>query len=200
MRLFATRLLGSRQLLAMIAMITIIAIGSVSPARATVLTYTAVLNGASESPANASTGVGSCQVDYDDVANTLHVQAVFSGLVGNTTASHIHCATAVAFTGTAGVATTTPTFAGFPSGVTAGTYDNTLDLGLATSFNPSFVTAHATIAASAAFLVQSLANGTAYWNIHSSAFPGGEIRGFPRLVNSTPAAQGTWGRLKSLYR
>lgn len=197
MRLFATRLLGSRQLLAMIAMI---ALGSVSPARATVISYTATLDGASESPANASTGVGSRQVDYDDVANTLHVHAVFSGLVGNTTASHIHCATALAFTGTAGVATTTPTFAGFPSGVTAGTYDNTLDLTLASSYNPSFVTAHGSIAGAAAFIVASLANGTAYWNVHSSAFPGGEIRGFPRPVNSTPAARGTWGEIKSLYR
>lgn len=197
MRLFATRLLGSRQLLAIIA---IIALGSVSPARATVLTYTATLDGPSESPANASPGVGSCQVDYDDVANTLHVHAVFSGLAGTTTASHIHCATALAFSGTAGVATTTPTFAGFPLGVTAGTYDNTLDLGLATSYNPAFVTAHSTIAGAAAFIVASLANGTAYWNVHSTAFPGGEIRGFPRLVNSTPAAQGTWGKIKSLYR
>lgn len=198
MRLFATRLLGSRQLLAMVA---VIAIGSVTPARAAVLTYTAVLNGANESPANASTGTGTCQVDYDNVANTLHVHADFTGLVGTTTASHIHCATAVAFTGTAGVATTTPTFAGFPSGVTAGTYDNTLDLSLATSFNPSFVTAHGgTPAGAAAFLVQSIADGKAYWNIHSSLYGGGEIRGFLAPVNSTPAAQGTWGRLKSLYR
>jgi hypothetical protein len=197
MRLFATRLLGSRPLLAMVA---VIAIGSVSPARATVLTYTATLDGPSESPPNASPGTGTCQVDYDNVANTLHVHADFSGLAGNVTASHIHCATALAFTGTAGVATTTPTFAGFPSGVTAGTYDATLDLGLATSYNPSFVTAHGTIAGAAAFLVASLANGTAYWNVHTTAFPGGEIRGFPRLVNSTPAAQGTWGKLKTLYR
>jgi hypothetical protein len=197
MRLLATRLPGSRQLLALIA---ILAIGPVSPARATVLTYTAVLNGANESPANASTGTGTCQVDYDNVANTLHVHADFTGLLGNTTASHIHCATAVAFAGTAGVATTTPTFAGFPNGVTAGTYDNVLDLGLATSFNPAFVTAHVNIAGAAAFLVQSLADGKAYWNVHSSLYGGGEIRGFLTLVNSTPAAQGTWGGLKSLYR
>jgi hypothetical protein len=40
------------------------------------------------------------------------------------------------------VATTLPTFAGFPLGVTSGTYINTLDLTLASSYNPAFVTAN----------------------------------------------------------
>src|SRR5262249_1322826 len=109
----------------------------------------------------------------------LHVHVDFQGLIGTTTASHIHSATAVPGTGTAGVATTTPTFAGFPLGVTAGTYDNTLDLTLASSYNPSFITANGGTTASAELaLAGGIAAGKAYWNIHSTFAPGGEIRGF----------------------
>ena len=80
---------------------------------------------------------------------------------------------------TAGVATTVPTFAGFPLGVTSGTYDNTLDLTLSSSWNPAFISAHGgTTAGSEAFLLSGLAAGEAYFNIHTSAFGGGEIEAF----------------------
>jgi len=141
--------------------------------------YTAVMNGPSESPANASPGTGFALVSIDTVAHVMTVNVLFSGLTGTTTAAHIHSATAVAFTGTAGVATTTPTFAGFPSGVTAGSYINTLDMSLASSYNPAFVTANGGTPLSAeAALAAGIANGQAYFNIHSTTFPGGEIRGF----------------------
>src|SRR5262249_947645 len=98
---------------------------------------------------------------------------------GTTTASHIHAATPAPFTSTAGVATTTPSFALFPLGVTAGTYDNTLDMTLGSSYNPSFVTANGGTTASAdAALASFIASGRADWNIHSTTFGGGEIRGF----------------------
>ena len=106
-------------------------------AQAGTITYTAVLNGANEAPPNASPGTGFATVVYDDIAHTLLVNATFQDLIGTTTAAHIHAATAVPGTGTAGVATTTPTFAGFPLGVTSGTYLNTLDLTLASSWNPA---------------------------------------------------------------
>lgn len=147
------------------------------------IVYTATLSGAAESPANASPGTGFATVTFDSDVNTLRVQVTFSGLLGNTTASHIHAATAAPGTGTAGVATTTPTFAGFPLGVTSGTYDNTLDLTLASSYNPSYVTANGGTTASAeAALVSALAAGKAYLNIHSTVFGGGEIRGFLNAV------------------
>src|SRR5438552_3989653 len=117
------------------------------------------MDGPSESPAQASPGIGSGAVDWDDVANTMHVHCTFSGLLGKTTASHIHSNTAAAFTGTAIVATTTPTFAGFPLGVTSGLYDNTLDMTLASSYNSAFITAHVgTTATAEAALKSSLDN------------------------------------------
>lgn len=149
------------------------------PARAGVLVYLANLDGPSEAPPNASPGLGTARVDYDDVSHMMRFRATFSGLIAPVTVSHIHAPTAVPFTGTAGVATPVPTFPGFPAGVTAGSYDATLDLTLASSWNGAFIAAHGgtPAGAEAAFLTY-LAGGNAYWNIHSSAFPGGEIRGF----------------------
>jgi hypothetical protein len=176
-------------------------VGAVTPSSAAILSYTAVLSGASEVPPNASPGTGSALVDIDNVLHTMTMSVVFSGLLGNTTASHIHAATAVAFTGTAGVATTTPTFAGFPLGVTSGTYNVVLNLLVASSYNPSYVTAHGGSPATAEVdLLQAIADGKAYLNIHSTQFGGGEIRGFLVPTTGTPATPGTWGRIKSSYR
>src|SRR5205807_1941406 len=148
-------------------------------APAGMIVYTANLNGPSESPPNASPGTGFAEVDIDTVAKTMRVQVTFSGLLGTTTASHIHSATATPGTGTAMVATQVPTFIGFPLGVTSGTYDNTFDLTQLSTYNPAFVTAHGGTAASAdAALESGLAAGEAYLNIHSTVVPGGEIRGF----------------------
>lgn len=149
------------------------------PASAALIVYHAKLNGAAEAPPNASPATGTATVSYDDVAHTLRVEASFSGLLGNTTAAHIHCCTATPFTATAGVATQVPNFAGFPLGVTAGSYDHTFDLTLAPAFNPAFVTNNGgTFASAEAALFAGLESGRAYLNIHTSQFGGGEIRGF----------------------
>jgi hypothetical protein len=81
-------------------------------------------------------------------------------------------------TGTAGVATTTPTFPGFPAGVTFGTYSHVFDLTSASSWNPAFVTANGGLAAAEIVFENGVAAGRSYFNIHTVNFPGGEIRGF----------------------
>jgi hypothetical protein len=149
------------------------------PAHATISIYSVVLTGPSEAPANASPGTGTATVTLDDVLNTLSLSVSFAGLTGNTTASHIHCCTAAAGAGTGGVATTTPTFAAFPLGVTSGTYSVTLDETQASSWNAAYVTANGGTTASAFAALQSGVNaGKAYLNIHTTTFGGGEIRGF----------------------
>jgi hypothetical protein len=155
--------------------------------------YYVNFSGAAEVPSNNSTGTGKATITIDLVANTMRVQADFSGLLAGVTASHIHAATAVAGTGTAGVATSVPTFTGFPSGVTSGTYDHTFDMLLSSSYNPAYITANGGTPASAwAALRAAIAAGKAYHNIHSSLFPGGEIRGFlipcPTINVSIPDA------------
>ena len=180
------------------AVLALVLVTAAPSAHAAIVTYVATLTGPNEAPPNASPGIGTATVDVDAVAHTMRVRVNFSGLIGTTTASHIHCATAVAGAGTAGVATTTPTFSGFPLGVTSGAYDNTLDLTQASSYNPSFVTAHTDIAGAEAFLLQAIADGKAYLNVHSQAFPGGEIRGF--LTAPVPAVPTSWGRIRGLYR
>jgi len=175
--------------------------GAAPAARATQYFYATVLSGPNESPPNASPATGAAEVDLDDVANTMRVRVVFNGLLGTTTASHIHSATASPGTGTASVATTTPTFPAFPLGVTSGSYDQTFDMTQASSYNPSFVTAHGgSVAASESALFASIAAGTAYLNIHTTVVPGGEIRGFLTAFDPTPTATTTWGRIKALYR
>ena len=171
------------------------------PASAAILHYRAILNGPSEAPPNLSPGTGVAEVTIDNVANTMQVAASFSGLLGNTSACHIHAPTAVAGTGTAGVATMTPAFTGFPLGVTSGSMDHTFDLTLTATYNGPFVTANGGTAAGAeAALLAAIAAGKAYFNIHTTVVPGGEIRGFLQPFDPTPTAKSTWARVKSLYR
>lgn len=148
-------------------------------AQANLLYFSATLSGAAEAPANDSLGTGTGLFTFDTALHTMRAQISFSGLTGTTTASHIHCCTAVAGTGTASVATVLPLFTGFPTGVTSGTYDHIFDMTLLSSFNSAFVTANGGTAASAeTALINGISTGNAYLNIHSTYKPGGEIRGF----------------------
>lgn len=145
--------------------------------------FDAVLSGAAENPPVVSPGFGTATVILDPVAHTMRVIVSFSDLVGTTTVAHVHCCTAPP--NNVGVATQTPTFLGFPAGVTAGTYDSTFDTTLASTFNASFLTNNGgTPAGAEAALLAGLLAGNAYFNLHTSFRPGGEIRGF--LVQRVP--------------
>jgi hypothetical protein len=150
-----------------------------STATAAPLRHIGSLNGPAESPPNASPATGFALVTVDTAAHTMAVDLSFSGLLGTTTASHIHCCTSTAGAGTAGVATVLPRFTGFPLGVTSGAYLHTFDMTNAASYNPSYVAGNgATTASAEAALAAGIAAGKAYFNIHTSVFPGGEIRAF----------------------
>ena len=179
--------------LSLVATIAAAMILAAFPAVAVPITLTANLIGANEVPATGSPGTGFATVVLDAAANTMQVQVTFSGLLpttstgapSGTTASHIHCCLDSPFlTGVnVMVATTTPTFLGFPSGVTSGIYDRTFDLSAASTYNPAFVgnpelNPSGTVAGAEEVLVAGLLAGETYLNIHTTAFPGGEIRGF----------------------
>jgi hypothetical protein len=141
--------------------------------------YAVRLSGANEIPANNSPATGFGVVDYSSSTHLLNINIQFSGLTGNSTMAHIHCCVQTPGTN-AGVATTVPAFAGFPLGVTSGTYNGTLDMTQASSWNPAFITANGGTPASAeAVLAAAILNGNqAYLNVHTTTFPGGEIRSF----------------------
>jgi hypothetical protein len=162
----------------LILVITALGFSITPAAQASIIKYTALLNGASEVPSNSSTGTGVAIAYIDDVANTFILDVSFSGLTGGTTAAHIHCCTAAPEIGTIGVATRTPNFDGFPTGVISGNYNAQFDLLIASTYNANYVTANGGVAGARAAFLTGMEEGKAYFNIHSGAFPGGEIRGF----------------------
>jgi len=108
-------------------------------AHATPMTFVGNLSGANEVPPVNSPGTGLATVILDPTAQTLQVNATFSGLTSNDVAAHIHCCAPLGTN--AGVATTVPAFPGFPLGVTSGTYSSVVfDLTQSTIYNPAFVT------------------------------------------------------------
>jgi hypothetical protein len=167
-----------------------LALLSAGPAQAAPITYSATLFGAAENPPINSPGAGVAYVTIDTDANFYRVDVTWSGLVGLTTVAHVHCC--VDPPGNVGVATPTPSFPGFPVGVTSGSYSRTFDTTLASSWNAAFVTANGgTLAGAEAALAAGLAAGRAYFNLHSQFAPGGEIRGF--LGVPEPATIGLLG-------
>ena len=113
-------------------------------------TFYAYLNSAQEVPANASTATGFARVFVNEAAGTLSFTVTFTGLSSTQTASHIHAPGAI------GVSA--PVVINFGAvGGTAGTITGTAAI---TPTQLSQIRAH-----------------TGYVNVHSTNFPGGEIRG-----------------------
>jgi hypothetical protein len=106
---------------------------------------------AQEVPPTTSTGTGTLTGTYDSVANSLQFQVNWTGLTGNVTNMHFHGPAAVGVP--AGVALAMP---GWPA-TPAGTHSGTLTL---------TQTQEAELMA-----------GLWYWNVHTLANGGGEIRG-----------------------
>jgi CHRD domain-containing protein len=152
-------------------------------AHADVINLFANLSFANEMPTPPvpSTGTGLAQVVLDTTAQTLTVSASFSGLTGPAIAAHIHCCqTALNVPPAVGVATTVPSFPGFPLNMgTSGSYGPmTFDLTQPLIYNPAFVMMFpGGIPQAEAALIAGLENHLTYFNIHTANNPGGEIRG-----------------------
>lgn len=131
-----------------------------------------------------ATGTGTLSLEYDDDGHSLLINASWSGLSGNTSNAHIHCCTVDPNTGTAGVALAQGgILPSFPLGVTSGSYVRIIDLTQSNQYSATFLTASGGTAALAeARLISNLMSGNAYFNIHTTTFPGGEIRTFVTAV------------------
>jgi hypothetical protein len=166
-----------------LVVLLVVFVFSALPLQASPIVFTAILGGLSESPPNLSPGTGLAIVTIDDAADTMRVQVTFAGLTTSNSASHIHVINGPGDTNTSDtigpVATTTPTFIGFPSGVTSGAFDATFNMLLTSSYRAGFLTdSGGTAALAEAALFGGIVDGRAYLNIHTVEFPGGEIRGF----------------------
>ena len=126
---------------------------------ATVFPINVTFSGLQETPANASAGMGTFVGTYNDATDSLIYTVTFSGLSANVIAAHFHAAPP----GIAAGVLIGP--GGFPTGVLSGSFTDTLVL--------------------TASQEDSLKRGLFYFNIHTTAFPGGEIRAQIFLQNSS---------------
>ncbi len=156
---------------------------------ANAVSYRATFSGGAENPSNQSdaTGTGTLRV----IGDSIFVNITYSGLGSGLADGHIHCCTAP--TGNAGVAIG---FSGLPLGTTSGTIRRTLDLTQTGVFRSAFVTGSGpngsgTIDLARQRLFAELDAGNVYFNLHTTNFPGGEIRGNLGVVPE-PA---TWAML-----
>lgn len=134
----------------------------------TIVTFKATMSGANEVPANASAGTGSFTATLDTVTNLFIYDLTFAGLSANVNNGHIHGPAAVGVN--AGTTINFNTFPGatFGFGNPSGAGHGALTLNAATAIT-------ATINGDS--LKKLLFAGLTYVNIHTTAIPGGEIRG-----------------------
>jgi hypothetical protein len=153
--------------------------------------FRATASGPSESPPNASPGFSVARFVIDEAAMQMSATVPFMDLTAPTVAAHIHCCTASPFTGTAAIATP---FTDFPLGVTSGDYSRTFDLSNTATYEAAFLSANGGTAMSAATaLLTGIRSNQAYMNIHTTAFPAGEIRGF--LIAAPIPEPSSWAML-----
>lgn len=131
------------------------------------------LSGANEVPSNASAGSGSGTLTLNTATNAYTITGNVSGLMGNTTAAHIHAAPAGSNGGVVVPLTLTPL------GTTTSAISGS---GILTSAQ-----------------VLTLNTSELYVNIHTTAVPSGEVRGqiTPSLVMATAPipTMSQWGLL-----
>ena len=132
------------------------------------------LNGYEENPDISTVATGSFKVTIDDRAQTLAYELRYSGLEGTVTQSHIHFGkravnggVSVFLCGTAAA----PGPAGTPTCPADGTVKRTV-----TAADIIGPTGQGIEPGSFAELAAALRSGAAYANVHSTKWPGGEIR------------------------
>jgi len=135
--------------------------------------FTVSLNGANERPTPVATpGTGSGTIIMNNAQTQVTYSITYQDLLGTRTAQHIH--------GPASVNEAAGVMVGLSgTGTTSGTL--------------------AGVVAVTAIQARIILNDSSYVNIHTTSFPGGEIRGQVH-PDVTPTRATTWGRIKRLFR
>ncbi len=120
---------------------------SMMPMTSNTASFRATLSGAAEVPTNNSTATGNLEATLDRSTNVLRWKLTYSGLTGPASAGHFHG----------------PAIPGSNAGVA---------VPFASAASP--IEGQATLKPEQ---VADLMNGKWYANIHTAAYPGGEIRG-----------------------
>jgi hypothetical protein len=140
------------------SLVAALAVAGALSSQAALFNFSATLSGAEEVPANNSPASGFVSATYDSVSGQFSLGGVFGGLTTIATAAHVH-AGAVGVNGPVILPLTI-----LPGGSTSG----------------------ALIGVFAAPLTPNQVNGLFaenwYVNVHTSSFPGGEIRGQLQLT------------------
>ena len=147
---------------------------------ATVIPLQATLTGAQEVPATGSPGTGTGIFTLDDVTNVLTWNVSFSGVTSGVTAAHFHGPAFPSVASCVGVICPVLVFPptvplGSAAGQTSGLIIGSVDLDTV-----------AGVSGNIAFHESNLLNGLWYFNIHTTQFPGGEIRGQVLRIAQVP--------------
>jgi len=126
-------------------------------------TVTSTLSGSQETPPNGSPGTGSTTFTYVTASNSLLYTVSFAGLTAPATASHVHI-------GTPGIAGPIIFPLANTPAATSGMYSGTLTAA-------KLINGASTGISTFADALNAIQSGNTYINIHSSLYPGGEIRG-----------------------
>jgi hypothetical protein len=128
------------------------------PAAAEMVNFTVAVDGEQQVPPAATAGVGVLEATFDTETRVLTWTLLYSGLTGPATAGHFH-----------------------------GPADIDVNAGVAVGFEGSLASPLVGTATLLPEQAKQLLDGLWYINIHTAAFPGGEIRG--QLVRNPPAAR-----------
>jgi len=155
-----------------IVFVFVLAIGVLLSTTASAQTFRATINEAQEVPPTASAALGQGCFTYNATSMMLTFEVSYSGLGSAETGAHIHG----------------PALAGSNAGVQFALPLGTPKVGA--------------VGPLSAGQEADLFNGLYYVNIHTSGFPGGEIRG--QITShptpcTVPTRDSTWGSVKALF-
>jgi hypothetical protein len=168
-----------RNTLSMLAVFAAAGGGLIAAGAATAETVKVQLRGFEEVPSVSTAASGDLRLKINDKAGTIDYELSYENLQGNVTQAHIH----VGQHGVAGgislwlcQTTTNPApaavAAATPTCPQAGTVTGTLTASSVVGPTPQLITA-----GQLDEVIRAIRAGVAYGNVHSSAVPGGEIRG-----------------------